>query len=57
MRRLMARGPEFESVNSDAMIHAWIRYGISNRDLRGRYAADLRYHFYVGRNRNLHQPQ
>ena len=48
----MNRGPQYESLNTDEMVYAWIRYGDEFRGLNGAYASDLRFHFYTRRNSN-----
>ena len=50
----MNRGPQYEALNTDAMIHAWIQYGDRHRGLNGTYASDLRFHYYTRRNSNHH---
>ena len=51
-RRLMDRGERYEELHSDKMVHSWLRYSDQVLGLNGRYAADLRFHFYTRRNTN-----
>ena len=48
----MDRGEHHNNLNSDRMVHAWVRYAEDAMGMSGRYASDLRYHFYTHRNSN-----
>ena len=51
----MDRGEHYDMLNSDSMVHAWVRYGDQMLGMNGRYASDLRYHFYTHRNSNTYR--
>ena len=53
----MDRGGVHDSLQSDSMVYAWVRYGDEYHNLNGRYASDLRYHFYTHRNENKYRAE